>query len=87
MELLKFVDDKIVANESKVLIVSKEIMSLIKEKLGDQIICDYDAKTNELTLVKKPDSYTDALTGLGEEMWVNAGGVKYLEQERKSWDS
>jgi len=87
MEPLKNISEKIIEKEYNVLIVSKEIIHLIKERLGEEILWDYDEETNELILIKKPNSYTDALTGLGEEMWKSAGGIRYIQQERKSWET
>jgi hypothetical protein len=73
-------------NHYKTIIIPEELLDIIKEKLGDEFIWDYDKKTNGLFLMKKPESYTDFLCGLGKEMWENAGGTTYIRQERDKWD-
>jgi hypothetical protein len=35
--------------------------------------------------MKKPESYTDFLSGLGKEMLEGAGGTAYIRQERDKW--
>lgn len=85
MEPLSKIDTKRIDKEYSVMIVSKDIIELIKDRLGDEILWDYDKDTNELFLIKKPTSFTDALTGLGEEMWKSVDGTEYIKQERESW--
>ncbi|CCJ33448.1 hypothetical protein [Caloramator australicus] len=87
MGIAKEYKDEINNNEYKIIRVSAEIIDLIKEKLGDEVLWVYDDETKELFLFKKPESFTDALAGLGEEMWKNAGGVDYIKQERDSWEN
>lgn len=70
----------------KMIIIPDELFDTIKEKLGDEFIWDYDKKTNRLFLMKKPESYTDFLSGLGKEMWKGVGGADYISQERDKWD-
>jgi hypothetical protein len=70
----------------KTIIIPEELVDIIKEKLGDEFIWDYDKKANRLFLMKKPVSYTDFLSGLGKEMWENVGGTDYVRQERDKWD-
>lgn len=86
MELLKNIETNMIQNEFNVIITSKEIFDLIKEKLGSEILCEYNAESNELTLIKKPGSYTEALIGLGEDMWKSIKGTNFIEQERNSWE-
>lgn len=75
-----------VNDDYKVLVIPAELVDVIKEKLGDEFIWDYDKKTNRLFLMKKPESYTDFLSGLGKEMWDSVGGTDYIRQERDKWD-
>jgi hypothetical protein len=70
----------------KVIIIPTDILDAVKAKLGDEFIWDYDSETQELFLMKKPESYTDFLAGLGAEMWKDAGGTEYIRQERDTWD-
>ncbi len=68
----------------KTIIIPEELVDIIKEKLGDEFIWDFDKNANRLFLMKKPESYTDFLTGLGKEMWESVGGAEFIRQERKN---
>ena len=70
----------------KTIKVSDDLIEIIKNKLGDDFIWDYDEDKGELFIIKKPDSYTEALSGLGSEMWKSVNGVEYIKQERNSWE-
>lgn len=84
---IKTSDLSVTKNEGyKVIIIPTDIIEAVKAKLGDEFIWDYDSETQELFLMKRPESYTDFLAGLGEEMWKNAGGCEYIKQERETWD-
>ena len=72
--------------EYKIIIIPSDILETVKAKLGDEFIWDYDSETQELFLMKKPDSYTNFLAGLGKEMWKNVNGTEYIKQEREAWD-
>jgi hypothetical protein len=54
-------------------------------KLGDEFLWNYDFETKELFLIKRPSSITEALYGLGADMWKQAGGTDYIREERDSW--
>lgn len=69
-----------------VVLIPNEMLDYIKEKLGSDVLWLYDNDSNELFLIKRPESYTDALTGLGEDMWKSVGGVDYIRRERDKWD-
>ena len=73
-------------NNYKMLAIPSELVDIIKEKLGDEFIWDYDKKTNRMFIMKKPESYTDFLSGLGKDMWDSVGGTDYIRQERDKWD-
>ena len=70
----------------RIIIIPEELIDIIKEKLGDEFIWDYDKKTNSLFLMKRPESYTEYLSGLGKEMWQEVEGVEYIRQERDKWN-
>ena len=72
--------------EYKIIIIPSDILETVKAKLGNEFIWDYDSETQELFLMKKPDSYTDFLAGLGKEMWKSVNGTEYINQEREAWD-
>ena len=73
-------------NDYKILVIPVELVDIIKEKLGDEFIWDYDKKTNGFFIMKRPESYTDFLSGLGKDMWKSVGGTDYIRQERDEWD-
>lgn len=69
----------------RIVIIPADLLDTIKEKLGDEFIWDFDKDTHELFLMKKPVSYTDYLSGLGEDMWKETEGTDYIHRERKEW--
>jgi bifunctional DNA-binding transcriptional regulator/antitoxin component of YhaV-PrlF toxin-antitoxin module len=68
------------------IIIPIDTIKLIIEKLGDDLIWEYDEIKGELIIMKRPESYVEALMGLGEEMWKEAEGTKYIEEMRDEWD-
>jgi len=77
---MKSVNEYIDLNNThcKIIIIPEDLVDIIKEKLGDEFIWDYDKKTNRLFLMKRPESYTDFLSGLGKEMWESVSGTEYI---------
>lgn len=73
--------------EYRVVLIPKDMLDFIKEKLGNDVLWVYDEDSNELSLVKRPESYTEALSGLGEKMWKKAGGTEHICREREQWDN
>ncbi len=69
-----------------VVLIPKDMLDFIRQKLGKEVLWVYDEDSKELTLIKRPDSYTEALSGLGAEMWKKVGGTDYIIQERELWD-
>ncbi|WP_434576902.1 hypothetical protein [Thermoanaerobacterium thermosaccharolyticum] len=84
VEMQKTAND--IDNIKKISIPTDTIKYII-EMLGDNIIWDYNKITGELIIMKRPESYTDALAGLGEDMWKQVGGTKYIEEMRNEWDN
>ena len=70
----------------KIVLIPTELVDIVKEKLGNEFIWDYDEKTQELFLMKRPESYTDFLSGLGKEIWKSPGGEEHIREERSSWN-
>jgi hypothetical protein len=68
------------------IIIPLDTIKLIIERLGDDLIWDYDEIKGELIIMKRPTSYVDALAGLGADMWKEAGGTEYIEKIRDEWD-
>lgn len=73
-------------NEYNVVLIPDDVLEIIKTKLGEEVLLVYDDDTNEVALVKKPESFTNSLRGLGKEMWKSVGGTDYIGQERKTWE-
>jgi hypothetical protein len=65
--------------------VPSNLIETVKRKLGDEFLWNYDSETKELFLIKRPPSITDALYGLGADLWKQAGGTDYIREERDSW--
>lgn len=62
-----------------------DLIETVKQKLGDEFLWNYDPETKELFIIKRPPSITEALYGLGADMWKQAGGTDYIREERDSW--
>lgn len=74
------------SEEYSVVLIPNDMIGFIKEKLGTDVLWVYDEDSHELTLIRKPESYTKALSGLGAEMWKKAGGMEFIRRERDQWD-
>jgi len=47
----------------------------------------YEDETSELFLIEKPESFTHALAGLGEDMWKSVDGTDYIRHDRQTGES
>lgn len=86
MEATQQVKHSTVNEDYRVVLIPKDMVDFIKEKLGKDVLWVYDEDSKELTLIKRPDSYTEALSGLGEDMWKKVGGTDYIRRDRDQWD-
>lgn len=86
MEVTQQVKHSSVNEDYRVVLIPKDMVDFIKEKLGNDVLWVYDEESKELTLIKRPDSYTEALSGLGEDMWKKIGGTDYIRRDRDQWD-
>ena len=73
-------------DDYKVVLIPNDVLEIFKTKLGDEVLLVYDDETNEIALIRKPESFTKALRGLGKDMWKGVGGIDYINQERKTWE-
>lgn len=73
-------------DDYNLVLIPNDVLDIIRTKLGEELLLVYDDDTKELALIKKPESFTKALRGLGKEMWKSAGGTDYIKQERKTWE-
>jgi len=68
------------------IVVPKEVRKKMNLRVGERVAV-YGVDENRAMLVRRPKSYTDALQGLGKEVWEALGGAdKYIREERASWD-
>lgn len=73
-------------NNVKKISIPVETIKYIIERLGNDIIWDYDNITGELIIMKRPESYVDALAGLGQEIWEKLESKEFIEEMRTEWD-
>jgi hypothetical protein len=86
LEIRKNPDKNISNTDYNMVLIPNDVLEIIRTKLGDEVLLVYDNDTNELSLIKKPESFTKALRGLGKEMWKSVDGENYINQERTSWE-
>ncbi|QSQ08801.1 hypothetical protein H0A61_01146 [Koleobacter methoxysyntrophicus] len=55
--------------------IPSDLMEVIKNIIGDDYLLNYNEDTNQFFIIKRPKSITEALYGLGAEMWKKAGGT------------
>jgi bifunctional DNA-binding transcriptional regulator/antitoxin component of YhaV-PrlF toxin-antitoxin module len=66
--------------------VPDEIINRAGLKPGADIIWFYDEKTRQIILMEKPIDFSQALRGLGKELWNNINTTQYVREERDSWE-
>ena len=52
-------------------------------QVGDKLIWQYDETNKEILVMPKPESFAEAMWGMGKGMWKNAD--EYVRGERESW--
>lgn len=68
------------------IVIPKEVREKLKLRSGSKLVV-YPVDETHAVIAKEPKSYSDALRGLGKEVWQALGGAdKYIKQERASWD-
>lgn len=85
MEFKKNTNISVPNDDYNVVLIPNDVLDIIRTKLGEEVLLVYDDDTKELALIRKPESFTKALRGLGKEMWKSVGGTDYINQERKTW--
>ena len=86
MEFRKNTKTTVPNDDYNVVLIPNDVLEIIKTKLGEEVLLVYDDDTKELALIRKPESFTKALRGLGKEMWKSVGGTDYINQERETWE-
>lgn len=66
--------------------IPKDIREKAKLDVGDGLIWKYDELRDEIIVIRKPKRFSDALWGLGKEMWDQENGDEYVQKEREGWD-
>lgn len=66
--------------------IPQEIREKMGLDIGDQLIWKYDETRDEIIVVRKPKSFSDALWGLGKEMWKKESADDYVRKEREGWE-
>jgi bifunctional DNA-binding transcriptional regulator/antitoxin component of YhaV-PrlF toxin-antitoxin module len=66
--------------------IPQEIAAKIEAKIGDELIWDYDETSATIFIIKKPQSFTRELEGLGKEIWEKHDATSYIREERTSWE-
>lgn len=73
-------------NNVKKISIPLDTIKYIIERLGDDIIWDYDNITGELIIMKRPESYVETLAGLGQEIWEKLDDKEFIEEMRAEWE-
>ncbi|MDO9536601.1 MAG: AbrB/MazE/SpoVT family DNA-binding domain-containing protein [Bacillota bacterium] len=66
-------------------VIPAAIRKKTKIKVGDEMLLEVD-KSGNLYLIPQPQSYTNTLKGLGEEIWENVDPLSYQRSEREEKD-
>lgn len=73
-------------SEKYQIVVPKKVREMMKLKVGQRVYITPVSDTQAM-LVREPLSHTEALAGLGSEVWEKLGGADaYIKKERSSWD-
>lgn len=82
--------NKVIILESKIkqryqMTIPKHIRDKAKLDIGDELIWKYDKFRDEIIIIRKPVKFTEALWGLGKEIWEKEMADEYVKKERKEW--
>ena len=56
---------------------------LLNIQSGDQLLVDI--QDGLMVIIPRPESYTQALAGLHQEIWQGVDAQKYIDEERDAW--
>lgn len=56
---------------------------LLNIQSGDRLLVDI--QDGMMILIPRPESYTDTLAGLHQEIWQGVDAQKYIDTERDAW--
>lgn len=66
--------------------IPKDIREKAKLDIGDGLIWKYDELRDEIIIIRKPHKFSDAIWGLGKEIWEKESGDEYVNKEREAWE-
>ena len=66
--------------------IPQDIREKAKLQVGDQLIWQYDEVRNEIIVMPKPKNFSDAIWGLGKELWEKGKSDEYIRKERAGWE-
>lgn len=67
-------------------VIPKRVREQMHLNIGSQVMVQ-PIDSNTAMIIKRPSSLTDALSGLGQDMWQQLGGAdEYMKKERASWE-
>jgi AbrB family looped-hinge helix DNA binding protein len=56
---------------------------LLNIQSGDRLLVDI--QDGMMVLIPRPENYTEALSGLHQEIWQDMDAQKYIDKERDAW--
>jgi bifunctional DNA-binding transcriptional regulator/antitoxin component of YhaV-PrlF toxin-antitoxin module len=65
--------------------IPKEIREKAKLDISDELMWKYDELRDGIIVLRKPKCFSDALWGLGKEMWKKENAGEYVRKEREAW--
>ena len=66
--------------------IPKEIRDKANLDIGDGLIWKYDEIRDEIIVIREPKRFSDALWGLGQEIWEKESGDEHVRKEREEWE-
>lgn len=66
-------------------VIPKRVRQRVKVAAGDKVIIEALGDLIVIHKQKRAQSWTDALLGLGKDVWKNLDPVTYVRKEREAW--
>lgn len=63
--------------------IPMEIRTKAGIEINSDIVWTYDEVNKIILVMKKPESYTDYILGLGSELWKSVGGSDRIKEDRE----
>ena len=66
-------------------VLPKDVREALRVKPGDEVL--FIVEGNIVKILARPESYTEYMYGLGQQIWeALGGGDNFLARERASWE-